>query len=439
MARRELSSPQRPPPHIVVVGGGVAGMTLATRLGHRLGRRALARITLIDRSWVHVWKPMLHTFAAGTWNIHEQQVQYVHHARTHHFEYVPGQVNSIDRAARRIRLAPLQAAGELVAGTRELDYEVLILAFGSRANDFGTQGVVEHCHFIDSHDQADAFNARVRAHVVRSFAQGGGDIGIGIVGGGATGVELAAELSRMVDLATAYGGGDTRPRLRVTLLESGPRILGAFPEEVSVAAAAQLRALDVDVRTGATVVAADPDGYVLDGGERVAAALKVWAAGIRASDNFADSGLKLNRGGQVVVGRNLLAQGEQHIFALGDCASLVPEGADRALPPTAQVANQQALHLVRHLPAWLFEGDSVPPFRFRDLGALVALSEYNAFGWLGRIGFFKGGFIKGWFALLNHALLYRRHQLSLHGPLRAVLLWIAESINGKVRPRIRIS
>lgn len=148
---------------------------------------------------------MLHTFAAGTWNIYEQRVQYVTHARTHHFQYVPGQLDAIDRVARRVRLAPLQAAGEAVAGARELEYDVLILAFGSRANDFGTQGVVEHCHFIDSHDQADAFNARLRAHVVRSFAEGD-DIEIAIVGGGATGVELAAELSRMIDLAASYGG-----------------------------------------------------------------------------------------------------------------------------------------------------------------------------------------------------------------------------------------
>jgi NADH dehydrogenase len=380
---------------------------------------------------------MLHTFAAGTWNLHEQQVQYVAHARTHHFEYMPGQLSAIDRVARRIHLAPLEVAGEVVASSRALDYDALVLAIGSRANDFGTPGVVEHCHFIDSHDQADAFNARVRAQVVRSFAQRG-DITIAIVGGGATGVELAAELSRMVDLATAYGG-DIRPRLRVTLLESGPRILGAFPEAVSVSAAAQLRALGVDVRTGAKVVAADDDGFELDGGERVFAALKVWAAGIRASDSFAGSGLEVNRVGQVVVGANLLAKDEQRIFAVGDCASLISEGAGRALPPTAQVANQQALHLIRHLPAWLQEGKPIAPFRFRDLGALVALGEYNAYGRLGRIGFFKGGFIKGWFALLNHALLYRRHQLSLHGPLRAALLWVAESINGLVRPRLRIS
>jgi NADH dehydrogenase len=429
---------QQQSPRIVIAGGGVAGLILATRLGRLLGRRGLAQLTLIDRSWVHVWKPMLHTFAAGTWNIYEQQVQYVTHARAHHFQYVPGQLDAIDRVARRVRLAPLQAAGEVVAGARELEYDVLILAFGSRANDFGTPGVVEHCHFIDSHDQADAFNARLRAHVVRSFAEGD-DIDIAIVGGGATGVELAAELSRMIDLAAGYGGADIRRRLRLKLLESAPRILSAFPEAIAVSATSQLRALGVDVRTGVRVVAADAEGYRLDGGERVAAGLKVWAAGIRASASVDESGLNRNRTGQVEVGPNLLAKGEQCIFALGDCASLVPEGAKRPLPSTAQVANQQALHLIRHLPAWLRDGKPVPAFRFRDLGALVALSDYNAFGTLGRLGFFKGGFIKGRFAQLSHAVLYRRHQLSLHGPGRAALLWLAERINALVKPDIRIS
>jgi NADH dehydrogenase len=319
-----------------------------------------------------------------------------------------------------------------------LEYDVLVLALGSRANDFATPGVVEHCHFIDSQDQADSFNARLRAELVRSFAQGG-NIDIAIVGGGATGVELAAELSRMADLAAGYGEANIRQRLHLTLLESAPRILSAFPETISTSAASQLRALGVDVRTGVRVVAADPAGYTLDGGLRVPAALKVWAAGIRASGSFNESSLELNRAGQVVVGPNLLAKGEPSIFALGDCASLVPEGAGRPLPSTAQVANQQALHLIRHLPDCLRKGKPVPPFHFRDLGALVSLSDYNAFGTLGRFGFYKGGFIKGRFAQLSHALLYRRHQLSLHGPGRTALLWMADRINALVQPDIRIS
>ena len=275
----------REPFRIIVVGGGVAGLMVATRLGQELGRQRLARVSLVDRSWTHVWKPMLHTFAAGTWNLHEQRVQFVTHALANHFEYIPGSLDAIDREARRIRLAPLQQAGEAIAGARELEYDVLILAFGSSANDFGTPGIAEHCHFIDSQDQADAFNARLRAHVVRCFVNDG-TIDIAIVGGGATGVELAAELSRMVELAAGYGKPDLRRRLRVTLLESGPRILNAFPERVSVSAAAQLKALGVDVRAGVKVMGADVEGFLLDGGERIAAELKVWAAGIRASANL---------------------------------------------------------------------------------------------------------------------------------------------------------
>ena len=106
-------------PRIVIVGGGVAGLLLATRLGPRLARMR-GRVTLVDRSWTHVWKPMLHTFAAGTWDIHQQQVQYLLHARTHGFEYVPGQLAAIDRTAKRVRLAPMHGAGEAIADAREL-------------------------------------------------------------------------------------------------------------------------------------------------------------------------------------------------------------------------------------------------------------------------------------------------------------------------------
>jgi NADH:ubiquinone reductase (H+-translocating) len=194
------------------------------------------------------------------------------------------------------------------------------------------------------------------------------------------------------------------------------------------------------VRTGVRVVAADA-AYLLQSGQRNAGRTESLGggAGIRASDSFDESGLELNRAGQLVVSPNLLVKGQQSIFALGDCASLVPEGAERPLPSTAQVANQQAQHLIRHLPALLGEGKSVPPFCFRDLGALVSLSDYKAFGRLGRFRSIKGSFIKGRFAQLSHALLYRRHQLPLHGPRRAALLWMAERINALVDPMVRIS
>ena len=425
-------------PNIRIIGGGVAGLTIATRLGHALGRRGLARISLIDSSQTHVWKPMLHTFAAGTWNVYQQQVQYLVHAASHHFEYIPGQMDRLDRDGRMIRLAAIHENGEMIVDARELPYDILILATGSRANDFGTKGVAEHCHFIDSQHEANGFNNRLRTHVARSFLSGH-DIKIAIVGGGATGVELAAELTRMVELAGGYGEADMRKRLQITLLESGPRLLAAFPEQVSSSTESQLRKLGCDVRTGVRVIAADENGFQLETGERVDADLKVWAAGVRASDAIGDSDLELNRANQILVTPSLLAKGDTAIFAVGDCSSLTPEGSARPLPATAQVANQQALHLVKHLPGWITKGKQIPPFQFQDLGSLVSLSDYNAFGTLGRFGFFRGGFIKGRFAQASHAYLYRRHQVSLHGPARAFMLWLAERINALVQPSIRMN
>lgn len=424
-------------PNIRIVGGGVAGMILATRLGEKLGRQGHANISLIDKSPTHIWKPMLHTFAAGTWNIYQQQVQFVSHAHAHHFEYIPGELEGVDQGTRRIRLAPVQVAGEYVTEPQELDYDILILAYGSRANDFGNSGVAEHCHFIDDQMQADQFNQRLRVHAARDYSRRG-DLNIAIVGGGATGVELAAELSRTAELASSYGDHTARKRLRLTLMEGASRILGAFPEEISTSATDQLRALGVEVRTNVNVVGADADGFLLEGGERVDASLKVWAAGIRASNVLDGSGLELNRVGQVVVEANLSAKGGTHIFALGDCSSLRVEGAERPLPSTAQVANQQAIHLIRHLPAFVKKGSEIPPFAFRDLGSLVSLSDYNAYGTLGRFGFFKGGMIKGRFAQISHSVLYRRHQFMLHGLPRALLLWLADRINSAAQPPIRM-
>ena len=150
------------------------------------------------------------------------------------------------------------------------------------------------------------------------------------------------------------------------------------------------------------------------------------------------------RKGQVVVRPNLLARNDPSIFALGNCATFMAEGADRPLPPTAQVANQQALHLIRHLPAaFRKQGKPLPSFRFRDLGALVALSDYNALATLGCFGFFAGRFIKGQFARLSQRPAHRRrYQLAgaFAAQREAALLWAAETNQrAHVQPKIRVT
>ena len=222
-----------PCPRIVIVGGGTAGLLLATRLGQQLGRKGRAQVTLIDRSLTHLWKPMLHTIAAGTRDVHQHKVSLLAQARAQGFSYEPGELCGLSRHRRVLHLAELPSAGDRpVVGPRAVPYDVLVLALGSGANDFGVPGVQAHCHFIDSQAQAEAFNHRLRWQLFRGALQDEA-VTIDIVGAGATGVELAAELSHLMETAAHFGDPTLRERLRLTLYESAPRILAAFPERVS--------------------------------------------------------------------------------------------------------------------------------------------------------------------------------------------------------------
>ncbi len=160
---------------IVIGGGGIAGLEVATLLGRSLGRPEAAEIVLIDRDTAHVWKPMLHTIAAGTSDLHREQVPFAPHALRHGFSYWPGEVESISRVDRVLRLAPLRRPdGSILLDAREISYDILILSAGSRANDFGTPGVAQHCRFIDSRLQAEAFNQEARAQILKCIVESTG-------------------------------------------------------------------------------------------------------------------------------------------------------------------------------------------------------------------------------------------------------------------------
>lgn len=425
---------------IVIVGGGVAGLEIATALGRRERRRNDGfAITLVDGEPAHVWKPMLHTIAAGTRDLSQQQTSYVAQAHDAGFSYQPGRLQGLDRDAREIEIAPLLAPdGRLVVPGRRLRYDALVLAVGSQANDFGTPGVADHCFMIDSRAQADVFNQELRLRVLQCVAQEG-ELSIAVVGGGATGVELAAELVQLVELSVGYGAHGLASRIRVTLIEAGPRLLPAFPEDISAATRLRLEAIGVTVMTGTQVNAATPEGYVLKDGSMVPAALKVWAAGVKGADFLAGlDGLETGRNHQLVVEPSLRTTRDPAIYAVGDCASLTPPDAERPLPPTAQLAHQQARHLIRHLPGALLRDRPIPDFVYRDMGSLVSLGDYDAFGSLGKFGLFDHVTFRGRLAQLSHVLLYRSHQARLHGFWRGGLLWLVDLLNTRLRASIRL-
>jgi NADH:ubiquinone reductase (H+-translocating) len=416
-------------PRIVIVGGGVAGLELATKLGDRLGRAGKAQVTLVDRSPAHAWKPMLHAFAAGTANPSQHRISFLDHARRHHFHFWPGEMSGLDRAARTVRLAPFVLPdGKAELPPCKLGYDVLVITAGSRTNDWATPGVAEHAIYLDDLRDAELLNRRIISEVLRAIAERKA-MNLVIVGAGATGVELAAELSHSLDVASAYGTEMVRSRLKVTLVARDPRILPGLPDAIANAADHRLRQAGVEILTSAAVTEIHGREVALAGRQRLDADLIVWAAGVKGP-GFADGldGLGATPTGQLLVGPTLQTPEDERIFALGDCAKFNASGFGQPLPPTAQVARRQALHLSRQLPMWLI-GHQMKPFHYRNRGILVSLARYDAFGVIGRHGALPGHFIRGRLARLSYAMLYRLHQIEVHGVWRGTLAWFADSMN----------
>lgn len=426
----------RPAHQIVILGGGIAGIVLAMRLGNTLARRSRADITLVDRMPAHVWKPMLHEFAAGTADVRSESLSFIAHAARNHYRFMPGSLDGVDRTTRKIALGPVELKDRSAhLGDRALPYDTLILAVGSRANDFGTPGVSEYCHAIDDVASAERFHDAASSAALDALAADE-DIGIAIVGGGATGVELAAELSRASDILAGYA--PHRARLRLTLIESGNRLLAPLPERVSAAALAKLRQLGIDVRLDTKVKAADANGFQLANGGRIDARLRVWAAGVKAAPVLAGiDGLESSHAGQLKVGPTLQTTNDPDIFAVGDCASL-PGPGDHPVPATAQAARQQATFLARSLFRKLRFGRPLKRFTYHDFGSIVSLGGYTAYGSLGRQALFPGTFLEGKVAELGHAALYRAEQLELNGPARGVALMLADGFRSLARPALRL-
>jgi NADH:ubiquinone reductase (H+-translocating) len=366
--------------HIVIVGGGAAGLELATKLGDSLGRRRKAQITLVERARTHIWKPHLHEVAAGTLDVGRDAVDYLAQASDHHFRYRIGEMIGLDRAQREVHVAASHdAEGHEVTPARAVPYDTLVIAVGSTSNDFGTPGAQEFAIALDTQEQAVRFHQRLVNRFIRAHAQPGpvrpGQLHVTIIGAGATGTELAAELHRTTRQVVAYGLDriDAETDLKITLVEAADRILPAVPARVAEGATRLLHGLGIDVRTQARVVEVRPDGVRLAGGDFIPSELVVWAAGVKAPEFLKDlAGLETSRTNQLVVTPTLQTTRDPDIFAIGDCAFLLTPGETRPVPPRAQAAHQQASHLVRQMHRRL-EGKPLEPFRYRDFGSLVSL------------------------------------------------------------------
>lgn len=430
---------------IVVVGGGAGGLELVARLGKRFGRERYD-IILLEKNSTHIWKPLLHEVAAGSLDANLDEVGYRGHGHRFGYRFFLGSLQDIDRERREVVVAPLyDELGVEIMGEHRIRYDYLVVAVGSIANDFGVKGVGDYCLSLESRQEADRFRQRLLNQCLRvsrtmmRFPDADEYVRVGIVGGGATGVELAAELYNAAAGLKHYGlEVFDEARLKVTLIEAGARILPALPEELADAAREELESLGVRVVTGAQVTEVTPYAIKCADGAAYQAELKVWAAGVKAPAFLKDiGGLESSRNNQLVVRSTLQTTRDDRIFAIGDCAFFKPDGSDRPVPPRAQTAHQMADMAYLNIVASI-AGRPLREFKYHDHGSLVSLSQFSTVGSL--MGNLVGGrmAVEGRIARFVYMSLYRMHLMAIHGWLRGLFMIFVGHVNQVVRPKLKL-
>ncbi|CAN7438882.1 NAD(P)/FAD-dependent oxidoreductase [Massilia sp. LjRoot122] len=428
---------------IVIVGGGAGGLELACKLGRKLGP---SKVTLVDSRLYHIWKPSLHEVAAGTLDIHQEGLSYQMLAHDNGFNFVFGPMTALDAAAKTITVGAIVAAtdNDEVLPERRIHYGSLVLAVGSTSNYFGVPGAQEHTISLNATEDAERFRLRMLRLMLaaeQEHEEGKGTgLDVVIIGGGATGVELAAELREASGAYVTYGFDqlDVKRDVRITILEGAPRVLAPLPEKVSAAASELLAKRGIRVVTDCRVTRIERDKVTDKEGNVYPAKLCVWAAGIKAPDLLATLGLPTAKGGQVEVDAHLRVKDAADIYALGDCAACV-DGNGNAVPPRAQAAHQQADYLVTSfIRKSKGQAPQDRPYEYRDYGSLVSVGRDTSVGSL--MGSLRGAswFVQGTMARLMYTSLHLMHHRAVLGTMRTGVLALARFLVRRATPLVKL-
>jgi len=374
-------------PHVIIVGAGFAGLSAVGKL-----RKAGFMVTVIDKNLYSTFQPLLYQVATGGLNPGDVSYAVGGFTSRRRSRYVRGELAGIDAAARRVKLSD----------GRELGYDYLMIATGVAANYFGLPGAAENTFGLYS--RADAIV--LRDHVMNGFerlsesADPHREFVITVVGGGATGVELAgtaAELRREVIQSTFP---DVDPaRVHVRLIEMAPELVMPFHPKLREYTRRQLVARGVDIKLKTEIREVRPDCVVLSDGQDLPTDLTVWAAGVAGPHSMADWGLPLGKGGRVLVGPDLLVEGSDRIFAIGDIALNQQDPAPQLAQPAIQQGRHAAEQVVR-----LVRGEPTQPFRYHDKGTMATIGRRSAIVELPQGLRFTGTL--AWLAWLGLHLLY---------------------------------
>ncbi|QDC98087.1 NAD(P)/FAD-dependent oxidoreductase [Candidatus Methylopumilus universalis] len=431
---------------IVIVGGGAGGLELATKLGDSLGKKKKAEITLIDCTKTHVWKPLLHEIAAGSMNPDKHELEYMAQAHWHHFRFRLGRMDRLNRHKKEVSIAPyIDEDGKEIIPRRSFQYDTLIISVGSTTNDFGIKGAAEHSIALDTQEQAEVFHQKLHHAILKAQTQKKaiqpGQLEVVIVGAGATGVELAAELHKATREMTAYGIDRVNPDrdIKISIIEASSRLLPALPKKLSHSVELELRKLRVHLYMGERVTSVSAKGVTTHTKRFVPSALVVWAAGVKAPDFLKKiDGLETNSINQLLVHTTLQTTRDDSIFAFGDCAACPIDGTDQFVPPRAQAAHQQASLLFKSMKMRVKGKVNLPQYIYKDYGSLVNMGEYSTVGNL--MGSLMGGsmFIEGFIARLMYQSLYKMHLMALHGFMSTVLQTLARIITRRTEAQVKL-
>ena len=348
-------------PHVVIVGAGFAGLAAVGGL-----RKAGARVTVIDENLYSTFQPLLYQVATGGLNSGDVSYPVGGFTAKRRSRYTRGALAAIDEQARRIALKD----------GRELGFDYLIIATGVAANYFGVRGAVENTFGL--YTRVDSIV--LRDHFMNGFERlsadpgGAREFAITVVGGGATGVELAGTLGELRKGVLRATFPDVDPsRVHVRLVEMAPALLMPFHPKLREYTRKQLVARDVDIRLNTRILEVRPDSVVVDGGQQLPSDLTVWTGGVAAPEAVAAWGLPQGKNGRILVGPDLRVQGTERIFAIGDIA-LDP---DNESPQLAQPALQEGKHAAAQLIR-LTRGEPTQPFKYHDKGTMATIGRRSA-------------------------------------------------------------
>lgn len=423
------------PKKIVIIGGGAGGLELATRLGNNLGKTSLAEIILVDQNLSYIWKPLWHEIAAGGLDVSKNKIEYLAHGNEHGFKFKLGHLIRLNRDIKEVSLGQIDSIGNTSIPESTISYDILILAVGSVHNDFGTPGADIFCLSFDSVRECNIFHDCLIVKLLELAQTNKKELDFAIIGGGSTGVELAFEANNTITKLLEYKSLlNNNIKVNLSIIESGPTILSNLPGEIIKDTVELLEAAQVKIYSGERVIKIDADSVYTES-RQIKADIKLWAAGIKAPSFMTTLGLSTNERNQLLLRDTLQVTDNDHIFAIGDCANF--KERERSLPPTAQLAHQQAKFLAQSLIKYIKYGTPLAKFTFKKQGTIISVGSSGAVGEietavLGKVKLNKK------IAYISYRFLYRGYQAALYGWTKVVLLLLADFLARRVRPKIKL-